>query len=173
MPGQELLRTPHQLTQACSEDWGTWRLRTPSEEGRDRCNAIEGRPGATRSRTSLPSKALRPSTSRERMFSPNVESLAFAVSFDSSRPSGVVSGHKLIALRVPKHNPSDFALADVYSRRAQFDDTFDLGILILRGEVEMEPVLRHLLIRGFTNRISGSTSRAVPSFRWLKDPLLI
>jgi hypothetical protein len=95
------------------------------------------------------------------MFSPNVESLAFAVSFDSSRPSGVVSGHKLIALRVPKHNPSDFALADVYSRRAQFDDTFDLGILILRGEVEVEPVLRHLLIRGFTNRISGSTSRAM------------
>src|SRR3954464_10161298 len=104
---------------------------------------MEGRPGATRSRTSLPSKALRPSTSRERMFSPNVESLAFAVSFDSSRPSGVVSGHKTHCPPGPQAQPIRLRLGHVYSRRAQFDDTFDLGILILRGEVEMEPVLRH------------------------------
>lgn len=48
---------------------------------------------------------------------------------------------ELIAFWISEHDPRCVALADVHACRSERDEAFDLGILVIRSEVEMQPVL--------------------------------
>ncbi len=54
---------------------------------------------------------------------------------------------ELVALRVPKNNPGLLALSYVHSCGSQREQSLDLGVSVVRSEVEVEAILRRLRLR--------------------------
>lgn len=59
----------------------------------------------------------------------------------SRRCSTIAEYAELIALRIGQHHPRHFALPDVNTGCAECNESLDLGVLIVRLEVEMKAVL--------------------------------
>ena len=59
----------------------------------------------------------------------------------SRRSSTIPEYAKLIALWIGQHHPRHFALPDVHTGCAECDESLDLGVLIVRSEVEVKAVL--------------------------------
>ena len=54
---------------------------------------------------------------------------------------------ELVALRVRKNNPGLLALSYVRSRGSQREQSLDLGVSVVRSEVEVQAILRRLRLR--------------------------
>jgi hypothetical protein len=53
---------------------------------------------------------------------------------------------EFVALRISQHHPGHLTLANVDTRSAECDESFDLGVLSLGAKVEMKAVLGMFLV---------------------------
>src|SRR5450631_3717275 len=54
---------------------------------------------------------------------------------------------ELVVLRVGHHHPGHVALADVNGPRTEGDEPRDLGVLIVGGQIQVDPVLHRFSLR--------------------------